>query len=102
MFIPEKDPDRTFASQMSDAPKRRWCGRAGTIAIVVLLGLLVGGVFVIDAWRESGEILSGLTKGAGWSAFVIGSSVAAMKGTSNRRCEGWCLARLFRRGRRAG
>ena len=97
---PDETNNETFESRMGGNQKKIRRRSIGVIAMLLLLGLLVGGWFAFDEWLESGKALSAAIKGTVW---VVASGVMAAATTASlsRRCGGDCwLKKLYHRVKR--
>ncbi len=94
MLKPNKTHAETFESRMADADKKARRIPLAVIAMLLLLGLAVGGWFAIDEWLDSGEALPAAFKGTAWAvAFAVITAAS-----SSGRCCGDCwLKKLSQR-----
>ena len=97
MFKPDKTNNETFEAHKACNEKRTRRITIGVIALLLVLGLLVGGWIAHDEWLESGKAMQATIKGVAWAA-LFGISTVATTFTSSRRCDGDCwLKKLYRR-----
>ncbi len=94
MLKPEKTHTETFESRMADGKKKARRIPLAVIAMLLLLGLIVGGWFAIDEWLESGEALPAAIKGTAWA---VAFAVLTANSSSGRCCGDCWLKRLYQR-----
>ena len=94
MLKPDKTHAETFESRMADGKKKARRIPLAVIAMLLLLGLGVGGWFAIDDWLESGEAIPAALKGAAWA---VAFAVMTAAGSSGRSCGDCRLKNLYQR-----
>ena len=97
MLKPDKTHAKTFESAMADDKRKARRIPRAVIAMLLLLGLVVGGWFAIDNWLESGEALPAAIKGTAWAAAF---AVMIAASSSGRSCGDCWLKTLYQRVKR--
>ncbi len=97
MLSPDKTHAETLESRLVDDKKKARRIPLAVIAMLLLLGLAVGGWFAIDEWLASGEALPAAIKGTAWTvAFAVMTAAG-----SSGRCSGDCwFKKLYQRVKR--
>lgn len=89
MLKPDKTNNETLESRMAGDAKKSKSVSIVVIATLLLIGLIVGGWFTFDEWRESVEALPAAIKVAA-CAFALSVTTAVTMASSSRRCCGDC------------
>ena len=97
MLKTDKTHAGTFESRMADGTKMARRIPLAVIAMLLLLGLGVGGWFAIDDWLESGEAMPAALKGTAW---VVAFAVMTAASSSGRSCGNCRLKNLYQRMKR--